>query len=93
MRTWTRCLIGLLSLGSAAWSQDKRAGAGTEKAVAALEPQWLQSQKANNPDLVGPLLADTFTGTDSEGKVRGKAESLANAKATKLTVSITTTWK
>ena len=33
--------------------------------------------------LVAPLLADKFTGTDSEGKVRGKAESLANAKATK----------
>ena len=82
-RIWMWCLVGLLSLGSTAWSQDKMAGGGTEKAVAALEQQWLQSQKANNPDLVAPLLADKFTGTDSEGKVRGKAESLANAKATK----------
>jgi ketosteroid isomerase-like protein len=82
-RTWMWCLVGLLSLGSVAWAQDKQAGGGTEKAVAALEQQWLQSQKANNPDLVAPLLADKFTGTDSEGKVRGKAESLANAKATK----------
>jgi ketosteroid isomerase-like protein len=82
-RTWMWCLVGLLSLGSAAWSQDKKAGGGTEKAVAALEEKWLQSQKTNNPDLVAPLLADKFTGTDSEGKVRSKAESLANAKATK----------
>jgi uncharacterized protein (TIGR02246 family) len=81
-RTWMWCLIGLLSLGSAAWSQDKKAG-GTEKAVAALEQQWLQSQKTNNPDLVAPLLADKFINTGNDGKVTGKAESLATAKATK----------
>ena len=72
------CLVGLLLFVSAAWSQDK-----TEKAVAALEQQWLQSQKTNNPDLVAPLLADKFINTGGDGKVTGKAESLANAKATK----------
>ena len=82
-RTWMWCLVGLLSLGSVAWSQDKQAGGGTEKAVAALEQQWLQSQKTNNPDLVAPLLADKFINTGSDGKVTGKAESLATAKATK----------
>jgi len=82
-RTWTWCLIGLLSVGSAAWSQDKKASGGTEEAVAALEQQWLQSQKTNNPDLVAPLLADKFINTGSDGKVTAKAESLANAKATK----------
>ena len=77
-RTWMWCLVGLLLFVSAAWSQDK-----TEKAVAALEQQWLQSQKTNNPDLVAPLLADKFINTGTDGKVTGKAESLANAKATK----------
>jgi len=72
------CLVALLSLGSAAWSQDK-----TEKAVAALEQQWLQSQKTNNPDLVAPLLADKLVNTGSDGKVTNRTESLANAKATK----------
>jgi ketosteroid isomerase-like protein len=81
-KTWMWCLIGLLSLGSAAWSQAQTTG-GTEKAVAALEQQWLQSQKTNNPDLVAPLLADKFVNTGSDGKVTGKAETLANAKATK----------
>ena len=76
------CLIGLLSLGSAARSQAQTNGA-TEKAVAALEQQWLQSQKTNNPDLVAPLLADKFMNTGSDGKVTSKTESLANAKATK----------
>ena len=78
-RTWILGLVGLLLLTSAAWSQDDK----TEKAVAALELQWLQSQKTNNPDLVVPLLADKFINTGADGKVSGKAESLANAKATK----------
>src|SRR5437667_10875315 len=85
MRTWTWCLIVLLSLGSVAWSQDNNASGGTEKAVAALEQQWLQSQKTNNPDLVAPLLADKFITTGSDGKVNDKTESLAAAKATKYT--------
>ena len=56
-RTWILCLIGLFYLGSVASSQAQQTG-GIEKAVAALEEQWLQSQKTNNPDLVAPLLAD-----------------------------------
>jgi len=70
-------------VANAAWSQDMNASGGTEKAVAALEQQWLQSQKTNNPDLVAPLLADKFTGTGSDGKVSGKAQALADAKASK----------
>lgn len=80
-KTWVWCLIFVLSLGSAAWSQDK--GSGTEKAIAGLEQQWLQSQKTNNADLVAPLLADKFVNTASDGKVTDKSGSLANAKATK----------
>ncbi len=76
------CLIGLISLGSAAWTQAQQTG-GTEQAVAALEGQWLQSQKTNNPDLVAPLLAEKFVSTGSDGKVMNKTASLANAKATK----------
>ncbi len=81
-KTLMWCLIGLLSLGSAAWAQAQQTG-GIEKVVAALEQQWLQSQKTNNPDLVAPLLADKFVNTGSDGKVTSKAESLATAKATK----------
>jgi uncharacterized protein (TIGR02246 family) len=81
-KTLIWCLLGLLSLVNAAWSQAQQTG-GTEKAVAALEQQWLQSQKTNNPDLVAPLLADKFVITGSDGKVRTKTESLAEEKATK----------
>ncbi len=81
-KTWIWCLLGLLSLGSAAWSQAQTTG-GIEKAVAALEQQWLQSQKTSDPDLLAPLLADKFVNTGSEGKVTAKAETLAIVKATK----------
>ncbi len=49
----------------------------------ALEQQWLQSQKTNNPDLLAPLLADKFVSTGNDGKVTGKAETLATAKSKK----------
>jgi len=47
-RVW--CLLGLLSLGSAAVSHAQQTSGATEKAVMALENQWLQSQSANNAD-------------------------------------------
>jgi ketosteroid isomerase-like protein len=81
-RTAKWCLIGLVLVLSAARSQAQMTG-GTEKAVAALEEQWLQSQKTNNPDLVAPLIADKFVNTGSDGKVTDKTTMLARAKATK----------
>jgi ketosteroid isomerase-like protein len=81
-KTWIWCLLVLVSLVSAAWSQAQQTG-GTEKAVATLEQQWLQSQKTNNPDLLAPLLADKVVVTEADGKVNGKAETLATYKKTK----------
>ena len=76
-------LLGLLSLGGTVWSQSMQQTAPIEKAVMALEKQWLQSQKTNNPDLVAPLLADKFVDTGADGKLSTKAEMLATAKSTK----------
>ena len=81
--TWMWCVIALLSIGNTAWSQGKMSSSETEKAVAALEQQWLKAQKTNNPDLVAPLLSDKIIGTSNDGKVSNKAEMLADAKATK----------
>jgi ketosteroid isomerase-like protein len=78
-------LLALLSLGGAFQAQAQATGDSAEKAVAALESQWLQAYKTNNPDLVAPLLADKYVDTDPEGKVMNKAQSLADAKATKNT--------
>lgn len=76
------CLIGLVSLGTAARSPAQQTGA-TEKAVAALEEQWLQSQKTNSSEQLVPLLADKFVSTEIDGKVLNKAETVARAKSTK----------
>jgi ketosteroid isomerase-like protein len=81
-KTWIWCLISVLLLGSAARSQAQMSG-GTEKAVAALEEQWLQAQKTNNVDLLAPLLADKFVNTGSDGKVTGRTETLAELKTMK----------
>ena len=47
--------------------------------------QWLQAQKTSNPDLLAPLLADDLVNTSTEGKVTGKAETLADIKSEKWT--------
>lgn len=79
-KKWLGCVLVALAVAGVSWSQG-----GTAKAVEALEQQWLQSQKTNNPDLVAPLLAEKFVGTGADGKVSTKAEDLAEAKATKYT--------
>jgi ketosteroid isomerase-like protein len=78
-RNWIWLLLAVLSLGSVAWSQ----AGGTEKAVTALEQQWLKGQQTNNPDLVAPLLADKIVVTQSDGKVYDKSETLTFYKKTK----------
>jgi ketosteroid isomerase-like protein len=75
------CSLVLASLVSAAPSQAQTTGA--EKAVAALEQQWLQGQRTNNPDLVTPLLADKIVVTQADGKVMDRAQTLAFYKKTK----------
>jgi len=81
-RTFVWCTVALMSLMVAAQAQNM--GSGTEKAIAALEQQWVDAAKANNTDALAPLLSDKFVNTDSDGKVTGKAETLANAKASKM---------
>ncbi len=75
------CAVCMFILATSAWSQS------TENAVAALENQWLQSQKTNNVDLLIPLLGDKFVNTSSEGKVTGKAETVADYKKSKWTTA------
>jgi hypothetical protein len=82
MKTSWCCVFGLLLLTIQAWPPTKGT-AGTEKAVAALEQQWLKAQQTSNPDLLEPLLADRFIETTSDGKTMGKAEALAGTKASK----------
>jgi ketosteroid isomerase-like protein len=80
----TMFLVGLMSIiGSPAWSAETTGG--VEETIAALERQWLESSRANKPDLLAPLLADKFIGTFTDGTVLDKAENLAWEKATRFT--------
>ena len=79
------CLFGVLALAGTAWVQAQQGDEASEKAVAALENQWLESQKTNNPDLVAPLLADKFVSTSAEGRLQSKAEMLAATRKRKYT--------
>lgn len=82
-KAWLWCVLVVLSLGSASISQAQQTSGEIEKAIVALEGQWMESQKTNNPDLLAPLLADKFVYTSGEGKVRDRAGFLALAKAMK----------
>ena len=82
-KTQVCCLLALLVLASAAVVQAQPDGAVTEKAIVALEEQWLKSQQTNNADLVAPLLADKFVNTRDDGRVTNRAQYLADSKASK----------
>jgi uncharacterized protein (TIGR02246 family) len=79
------CLSGVLALAGTAWVQAQQGDDTSEKAVAALENQWLESQKTNNPDLVAPLLADKFVSTSAAGKLQTKEQLLAATRKRKYT--------
>lgn len=79
------CLAGVISLSAAVIAQAQTAGGTAEKAVAALEEQWTQSERTNNADLLVPLLADKFISIDTDGTIGDRGKFLADAKATKYT--------
>jgi ketosteroid isomerase-like protein len=83
MKTTFALLLGVISLSSATLTQAQAAGGTAEKAVAALEDQWTQSERTNNPDLLAPLLADKFIFIDTDGTISNRAKNLADSKATK----------
>src|SRR2546426_2350701 len=69
------CLTGLVLLVTVAGL--KAQTEGTQKAVSALEHQWLQAQNTSKPDMLAPLLADNFVSTSPEGKVSGNVRCRA----------------
>jgi ketosteroid isomerase-like protein len=86
MKNWIAlCLLGVISLSCATFAQAQTADKTAEKAVAAAEEQWSQSEKTNNVDLLAPLLADKFILIDIDGTIMNRAQELADAKATKYT--------
>jgi ketosteroid isomerase-like protein len=85
MKKWTLCLLGFLSLAGIATSQTQSGDAGVEKAIVALENQWLQAAKTNNPEPIAANYDDRLVDTSSSGKVTTKAQDMAFLRAVKLT--------
>jgi ketosteroid isomerase-like protein len=79
------CLLGVISLSLATIAQAQAADTTAEKAVAAVEEQWTQSERTNNPDLAAPLLADKLIYIDTDGSISDRAKFLGDAKVTKFT--------
>ena len=75
----------MLSIGGAGWSQAQQTSGGTEKAIVALEDQWIRADRTNNPDLAAPLLAEKYVCTWMDGTILNKAQTLAGAKARRYT--------
>lgn len=73
-------VFGLLTMCSVALTQPKSAS-GDEAALKALEEKWDAANLKGDAAALGAILADTFISTSAEGKVRTKAEVLAELKA------------
>src|SRR6516165_3942469 len=60
------CLLGLLSLASAAVSQAQQTGGSTEKAIMALEDQWLKAQQTNKPQAFADAKASKYVSAENQ---------------------------
>jgi hypothetical protein len=78
-------LVGSICLAATMGAYAQAPSGGTEKAVIALENQWLESEKTNNPDLLTGLFGDKYVATGPDGKVEDRAQTMADAKARKWT--------
>jgi ketosteroid isomerase-like protein len=77
------CMLGVIALGVIAVGPAVAADESAEKAVAAAEEQWTQSEKTNNAALAAPLLADRLIYIDTDGSISNRAKFLADSKGTK----------
>jgi ketosteroid isomerase-like protein len=62
-------------------AQQKPAAGGDEAALKAIEEKWDAANLKGDAAALGAIFADTFISTSSEGKVRTKAEMLAQLKS------------
>jgi hypothetical protein len=74
------CLIFTLSLGSAAWPQQKKAGVGTEKAVAGLEEQMRRAVIKGDTSILEQYLADNYVGIGPNGIKDDKSHTIQALK-------------
>ena len=76
-------LLALLALAVVLNVQAQQTGGDTQKTIVDLENQWLEADKASNPDMVAALISDKYLATNSEGKFEDKAKTLELVKTRK----------
>jgi len=79
-RIWICCLMFTLSLGSAVWSQEKKAGGETEKGVAGLEEQVRMAVIKGDTSVLERYLADDFVGIGPNGIADDKSHTIQALK-------------
>ena len=81
MRMTIAGVLGLLMVCVGTIAQQKPAVGGDEAALKAIEEKWDAANLKGDAAALGAIFADTFISTSSEGKVRTKAEMLAQLKS------------
>ena len=81
MRAW--CLVGLIATACLPTAEAQDKSADVSRAIAALENQWLDAEKANKSELLAPLIADRYLSTETSGKLEDKAQTLEEARSRK----------
>ena len=79
-RIWICCLIFTLSLGSATWSQEKKTGGGTEKAIVGLEQQIRRAVITGDTSILERYLADDYVGIGPNGIKDDKSHTIQELK-------------
>jgi ketosteroid isomerase-like protein len=69
-----------LSLGSAAWSQEKKTGGGTEKTIVGLEQQIRRAVIKGDTSILEQYLADDFVGIGPNGDAADKSKTIQELK-------------
>jgi ketosteroid isomerase-like protein len=81
MRMAAAGVLGFLMAWGGAIAQQKSAAGGDEAALKATEEKWDAANLKGDTAALGAIFADTFISTDTEGKVRTKAEVLAQLRS------------
>jgi ketosteroid isomerase-like protein len=82
MKKLVLCLV--LAASVAVQAQMSKTGGGVEKQIAGMEQSWAQAPKASNADAIAPMLADNFVIVFADGKLMNKAQTLDDAKKSKM---------
>lgn len=81
MRTAAYSVLGLFMLSSVVTAQPKPAASADETALRAIEEKWDAANLKGDVAALDAIFADGFISTSPEGKVRTKAEILAQLKS------------